>query len=438
MKKIPTPELEKLASTTRKLFSELKIGTFVTRQKIQPSGALQVRKQINGTISFFWRYSIGTKSERVFIGVYDPIASPKSTQRTERGFSVPAAIKAAEVLATEHHENKERGGRPALIAEREASKKTRLIERESQSKYSLQSLMSDYANYLEINGRVSHREVRSTLKVHVTEAWPEIAALPASKVTDEQIADMMRRAFDAGKGRTANKMRSHLHAAYQVAKSAKTNGRIPVHFKGYQIKLNPASDTQPDGSQNKADKNPLTIREMQIYWQRIKEQPGIKGAVLRLHLLTGGQRIEQLVSVRRTNCFQDYVTLIDSKGRPGKPAREHKVPLIEFARRDLWSWISNGTYALSTDDGETHIVATTLSKWAIEAAGDIAEFRAKRVRSGVETLLSKAKVSLEIRGHLQSHGISGVQSRHYDGNDFMDVKLEALELLYQNLEGRQS
>jgi integrase len=434
MKKLTANEPEKPVSTTVKRFSELKVGAFITHQKIQPSGALLARKQTNGAISFFWRYSIGTKSERVFIGVYDPIASPKSTQRTERGFSLTAAIKSAETLAIEHHENKDRGGRPAVIAEREAKNTALLLEREAQSRYSLQRLMNDYANYLEKLGRVSHREVRSTLKVHVTEAWPEIAALPASKVTDEQIADMMRRTFDAGKGRTANKMRSHLHAAYQVAKSAKTNGRIPVHFKAYQIKVNPASNTKPDGTQNKADKKPLTIEEMQIYWQRIKEIPGIKGAVLRLHLLTGGQRIEQLVSVKRTQCFQDHMVLIDAKGRPGKPAREHKVPLIEFAQRDLWTWISSGIYALSTDGGETHIFATTLSKWAIEAAGDIANFRAKRIRSGVETLLSKKKVSLEVRGHLQSHGISGVQSRHYDGNDFMDVKLDALELLFRVLE----
>jgi integrase len=438
MKNTTTPDLENPKLQSRKLFSELKIGVFQTRQKIQPSGALQVRKQSNGTITFYWRYSIGTKSERVSIGVYDPIASPKSTQRTERGYSLAAAIKAAEIFAIEHNENKEKGGRPAVIAEREANQAALLVERETQSKYSLQRLMSDYADYLEKMGRVSHSEVRSTIKVHVTEAWPEIAALPASKVTDEQIADMMRRTFDAGKGRTANKMRSHLHAAYQVAKSAKTNGRVPVHFKAFQIKFNPATDTQPDCAQNKADKNPLSIEEMQIYWQRIKALPGVKGAVLRLHLLTGGQRIEQLVSVKRERCFENHIVIIDSKGRPGKPAREHKVPLTEYAKKDLWECISEGTFALSTDGGNTHIFATTLSKWAIEAAGDIPNFQAKRIRSGVETLLSKKKVSSEIRGHLQSHGISGVQSRHYDGNDFMDVKLEAQELLFRVLEEKRN
>ena len=36
---------------------------------------------------------------------------------------------------------------------------------------------------------------------------------------------------------------------------------------------------------------PLHLRQ---YWQAIKPLQGVRGAVLRLHLLTGGQRIEQM------------------------------------------------------------------------------------------------------------------------------------------------
>jgi hypothetical protein len=39
-------------------------------------------------------------------------------------------------------------------------------------------------------------------------------------------------------------------------------------------------------------------------------------------------------------------------------------------------------------------------------------------------------VSREIRGQLQSHGLTGVQARHYDGHDYMPEKLQALELLF--------
>lgn len=69
----------------------------------------------------------------------------------------------------------------------------------------------------------------------------------------------------------------------------------------------------------------------------------------------------------------------------------------------------------------------------MEIAGDkIENFQTKRLRSGVETVLAKANISGEKRGRLQSHGISGVQSRHYDGHDYMDEKLEALTALYRH------
>jgi hypothetical protein len=45
-----------------------------------------------------------------------------------------------------------------------------------------------------------------------------------------------------------------------------------------------------------ADKNPLSADKLRTYWQAIKPMPGFIGSVLRLHLLTGGKRIEQLVS----------------------------------------------------------------------------------------------------------------------------------------------
>ena len=45
-----------------------------------------------------------------------------------------------------------------------------------------------------------------------------------------------------------------------------------------------------------------------------------------------------------------------------------------------------------------------------------------RIRSGVETLLAANGVSQEVRGHLQSHGLTGVQARHYDGHDYMPEK----------------
>ena len=134
--------------------------------------------------------------------------------------------------------------------------------RRQAAEFDLARLCDEYADYLESLGRSSHKDVRSIFRLHVKEAWPKVAALPAKDATPEQIADMMRKLLDAGKGRTSNKLRSYLHAAYQVARAAKSKPSIPIIFKSFGITFNPVSDTAPDESQNRADKRPLTEEQI--------------------------------------------------------------------------------------------------------------------------------------------------------------------------------
>ena len=124
---------------------------------------------------------------------------------------------------------------------------------------------------------------------------------------------MMRRVLELGKGRRANKLRSYVRAAYQTARAARSKASIPVRFKAYNMVANPAADTEPDESQNKPDKNPLNADQLRTYWQAIRPLGGFHGAVLRLHLLTGGQRIEQLVNLLSSNVQSDSILLYDGK-----------------------------------------------------------------------------------------------------------------------------
>ena len=423
--------------TSGQSINELSPGQFLKIGKVIPAGSLEVRKLASGAVTFYWRVTINGKTAREVIGVYDPSAPPKSLQPTSKGYSIIAAMRAAEALAAQHHANLDKGGFAGVkAAEREAKAKAQAAKLEAEQ-FTLEALLNDYCNHLEALGRVAHKDARSIFKLHVVEAWPKVAALPANQVTGEQIADMMRRVIELGKARTSNKLRSYIRAAFQTAKAARSKASIPVRFKSYNVTHNPGADTEPDESANKADKRPLTTEELRAYWQAIKAQPGLRGAVLRLHLLTGGQRIEQLVNLRTENVTADSILLFDGKGRPGKPPRPHTVPLIPHAAAALLECQPQGTYAISTDKGVTHLAATTLSAWAVEASGQ-PDFRAKRVRSGVETLLASARISSDIRGRLQSHGISGVQARHYDGHDYVEEKRQALETLFRLLDAPEA
>lgn len=415
--------------------NELSPGQFLKLGKVHPSGSLEVRKLASGAVTFYWRVTINGKGSREVIGVYDPSAPPKSLEPTARGYSVQAAMRAAEPLAKSHKANLKNGGFAGVKAAEAEAKMKAVAAKKEAAKFTLHALLDDYCDLLQALGRTAHKDARNIFKIHVIGAWPKIVTLPANQVTGEQIADMMRRVIEQGKGRTSNKLRSYIRAAYQTAKAARSKPSIPVKFKSYNVTHNPGADTEPDESANNPDKNPLSAEDLRTYWKAIKDAPGFRGAVLRLHLLTGGQRIEQLVNLRTQNVSDDTILLLDGKGRPGKPPRPHTVPLIPQAVTAMQGCTPCGDWAISTDNGATHLAATTLSAWAAEAASDkVPDFQTKRIRSGVETLLASARISSDIRGRLQSHGISGVQSRHYDGHDYLAEKRQALETLFRLLD----
>jgi integrase len=315
-------------------------------------------------------------------------------------------------------------------------------EKERAAKFTFGALMVDYANELERQGKISHAKVRGLVRLHLIDGAPKLANTAAALVTAEQVADLLRSLREAGKERTAGKLRSYCRAAFEMARTAKLSLLVPVHFKSYEVRHNPAAETV--AIKLVPDKNPLMPVHLRQYWQAIEKLEGVRGAVLRLHLLTGGQRIEQLRQLVRSNVGEGAITLLDAKGRTGRGARPHTIPLLPAAREDLNTLLAlnPGEFPLSVDGGASPVSAKAIADWAKDAAAGlewvptdkpVGQFQAKRIRSGVETALASLRVSLETRGHLLSHGVTGVQAASYDGHDYAPQKLEALETLHRFL-----
>ena len=417
-----------------KQLQALPAGTFVTLEKLEQGGSLQARRLSTGAVQFYWRYANEGRTHREPVGPYDPVSPPKKLEPTSRGFSVAAARERCRRLSLKHTEHRGIGGlKEAKAVERrhyaadEEAAATRAV-------YSLSGLLGEYVKHQATQGRISAREATGIFDLHVVGAWPALAQTPASEITQDQVIDMLRRLTEQGKGRTSNKLRTYLRAAYQCAVGVRVTASIPVAFKAYGVHINAVAQTRRDGRFDRADKRPLTADELRAYWRLIEKLPDLRGRCLRLHLLTGGQRIEQLVRLRWTDVRADSITIYDTKGRPGQGARMHMVPIIKAARRDLQAFEHTGDHVFSTTKGVKSISGTTLSGWAAQVVGDAIEgFQLKRVRSGVETLLAANRISREIRGHVQSHGLTGIQAQHYDGHDYMLEKRQALEVLAREL-----
>ena len=424
-------------SATSAAIKSLDSGAFVTlHSRLDRGGALQARKLANGAVQLYWRYSHAGKTSREPIGVYDPAAPPKKLQPTPRGYGVAAALEKCRELADIHAARADTGGlREAKVEKRKSFLAQKAVEAEKSTR-TLQKLLDAYVAHLKTQGSRSHVDADQIFKRHVTEAWPAVADAPAIDLTPDQVLDMLRRLIEAGKGRTANKLRSYIRAAYQCALDVRTIASIPVVFKAFGVVFNPAAQTRRSPQFDRADKRPFSKAELRAYWKLIADCPGSEGATLRLHLLSGGQRIEQFVRLRWADIAEDAITIFDGKGRPGQGPRPHQIPLLRSSRADLALLKREGEFAISTTTGKKAISVRTLAGWAHAVVGDSIEgFQLKRIRSGVETLLAAHGVSREVRGHLQSHGLTGVQARHYDGHDYMREKRLALDILTRKLRG---
>ncbi len=68
-------------------------------------------------------------------------------------------------------------------------------------------------------------------------------------------------------------------------------------------------------------------------------------------------------------------------------------------------------------------------------ANEIRElFQLRDIRRTCETMLASLGVSSDVRAQLQSHGLGGVQTRHYDRHDYMAEKRQALKTWERHLD----
>lgn len=423
----------------------LKPGEWVSGGLTHGKGTLAARRLAGGGICFYFRYTRpnGTR-DALPIGTYD------ATGR--KGFTLEQAGDKARELS-KRYQSGDRELRAVLDAEeREAERQRREAEREAEAAQvrqsaSLGALVTAYVANLKRQGKVSWREVESAARLHIREAWPALWAMPAEHVTPDDLLTIITRISDAGKLREAGKMRSYLRAAYGAAIKARRQASALPALRDLRLQSNPARDLEPlEGGTGGTRERALSLSELRAYWRRLATLPGTDGALLRFHLLTGGQRVRQLSRLVTADFDADMqaIRLRDPKGKRKEP-RIHVVPMIPAALQalKLMTAPNLGPHLFSVDGGESgasYFLIHTRIRGIVEAMAEAGElekgpFTAGDVRRTVETRLAGAGISQGVRAQLQSHGLSGVQARHYDQHDYLAEKRAALETLYRLVTG---
>ncbi|SKC50079.1 Site-specific recombinase XerD [Pseudoxanthomonas indica] len=364
-----------------------------------------------------------------------------------------ARTRAAEL--SRRYQDGERDLRGALDRQEREQERLRVateqaaLEEQARSRATLGALLEAYVADLRRGGKVSARAVERSLERNLKEAMPELWAKRAADATDDDLLAVVARLADGDKLREAAKVRSYLRAAFAAALKARHNARALPALRELGIRHNPAVDLVPVDGAADAGERALSVGELRAYWRRIAGLEGPEGAVLRFHLLTGAQRLAQLARLVKQDYDSDSrtVRLRDSKGRRRVP-RQHVVPLIPAAVEALQEMgggkagphLFTLTAGLAPADYSSlrHRLMPVMA--AMQEAGELESgpFTLGDIRRTVETRLAAAGLSLEVRGQLQSHGLGGVQSKHYDRHNYLNEKREALETLYKITTGESA
>lgn len=313
-----------------------------------------------------------------------------------------------------------------------AAKAAAIEATERKASFTVSALLDTYADWLEARKKTeSARQARSAFKCHVTDAHPELAAKPADELTSKEAATIIRKVSEAGKKRMAGILRSYMSAAYTCALKAELDPSLPSSLIPFQIQNNPVGLTV--ALKINAGNRTLTESEFKKYLLALGD--GVTDQALTVAAYTGGQRIAQLLRATVADYDAKNKTLLlwDGKGRRQTP-REHLVvlgtksnELIEKLVAAAKSAKREALFVGRSSKGET-IKATTcgarLSQIATEQK--IGKFDLRDIRRTCETMLSAMGINKETRGHVLSHGLSGVQATHYDRHDYLKEKRQAI------------
>src|ERR1700719_2977386 len=286
-------------------------------------GRLVARITRDGVSMLFQYFAPDARKRFLPLGPYDAAGA--------RGLSLPKARdRAAELSALYrggimdlhgHFQREREEGERARKAAEEAARHSL----EAAQRSTLRQLLDAYVGHLKRQGKQSAGDVRSIFDKHVFKAAPDLGSQKAAAVSINEFVELISKLTEAGKGRTAAKLRSYLRAAYSLAIASKTNPAAPLAMRAFGVEVNPLASVDALAQFNRARKRTLNATELGAFATRLDSlSEGAQKDVLRLCVLLGGQRPVQLLRARPADVdlAGATITLLDGKGRRKEP-RQH-------------------------------------------------------------------------------------------------------------------
>ena len=408
-------------------------------------------KLSSGGVTFYFQYYISERRRFLLIGPYDSKGDDGKTLLQARDKAHEWSLLLRSGVSDLHDFQADKERQRLRLRDEVAAHALRVSQEAERS--SLKQLLDTYVDHLARSGKQAEADVRRIFRLHVFESEPNLMDQKASSISVDDFVVLLAKLTEAGKGRTAGKLRSYLRAAYSLAVRSKTDPDAPLSMRTFGITSNPIASISALSRYNRVRSRVLSSDELEFFIKRLKalsEAP--KRDLLLLCLILGGQRPTQLLRARLVDLdlSAKTITLFDPKGARSQP-RVHILPLTEEAAQALKrlaerssSFVSNhdGQSALLfSNDGKKGLRVETVSALVNDIATQMLEskelresFELRDLRRTCETMMAALGMSSDIRAQIQSHGLGGVQARHYDRHNYMDEKRDALEKWNRYLE----
>lgn len=393
-------------------------------------GSLQLRISAAGKANFYYRHITSDGKRDDFpLGGYDPAGTKGLTlERARDRYGELASIYRSGVKDIRAHlQAQEKIAAEALRGQQEAQ-----AHREAGS---LGALLTAYVEYLQAKGKPSAKDVENTIKNHVTQL-SELVATRANEIGPTDLRLIFDRMQDRGLTRSLGKTRAALHSAYNFAARSEFDSTIPVIFRAFKISTNPVAPLPTFAHLSKPGERTLSHAELRQLLQELASRDTMIAKALLTMIYLGGQRPTQLVraTLQDVDLDRGLLMLHDGKGKRTHP-RLHVLPLLAPVRGWIEDCLSINSSAPSifSSDGMTIPYTGTLSKLVHTISGG--SYRMGDIRRTCETELAGLGVSKDLRAQILSHGLGGIQAKHYDRHQYLEEKTEALNHWIAYLEG---
>lgn len=414
-------------------------------------GALLLERKASGAIMAYYRERTPTSDRRLALGLLARKPRPGTEEQTLSELRA-AALRVASAVA-------DAGGLSRYLelqAEEAESAAAERVERQrlagiEASRGTFADLFRDYIDSR--RGKVREDQIAEferILRVELEGHFPSILAMKARDVRPDHIRQLLEPIWERDAKRQASKVRSFLRAAFQFGLTAEHSlGR--ASRKTFSLSVNPVDAVLvPDES--KPGIRSLSDAELRQFWITIERTEGVGQVMARLFkfvIATGGQRIDQIAREPWASYDLEAKTLrlIDAKGRGGV-RREHLVPLTDSALEILaavrrltarlktdgeackWPWTSTGRHPFVTTSFAHATADWCRSEHAVVSGKPVERFTPRDLRRTCAQIMQRHGVSDQLSDLLQSHGQTGVVSKHYRNNPeaALPEKRRAIEL----------